>query len=182
MAKFWDSFQPPDHQETLMEKYCCEDKLHRLSDTDRGPGTWPPRPAGRSSRSWRGPWCSRPCRHWRWRTTSEGGGGRTGAADLPGTEGTSAPTPQPLLNISSQFAVYVSALSPTWNDEIAALSVQGDLSKLSRPLCVKVVPGPVVYPHLRHSDLDVTGAQVEVKVEMAGEQLQTKEMSALEVL
>ena len=62
------------------------------------------------------------------------------------------------------------------------MSVQGDLSKLSRPLCVKVVPGPIVDPHLRDADLDVAGAQVEVEVEVAGEELQTKEMSALEVL
>ena len=76
----------------------------------------------------------------------------------------------------------VSLLSPTWNYKIAALSVQGDLPKLSRPLGVKVVPDTIVYPHLRHADLDMSGAQVEVEVEVAGEELQTKEMSALEVL
>ena len=76
----------------------------------------------------------------------------------------------------------VSVLSPTWNDKIAALAVQSDLSKLSRPLGVEVVPDTIVYPHLRHPDLDMSGAQVEVEVEVAGEQLQTKEMSALEVL
>ena len=73
-------------------------------------------------------------------------------------------------------------LSPTWNYKIAPLAVQGDLAELSRPLSVKVVPDTIVYPHLRHSDLDMAGAQVEVKVEVAGEELQTKEMSALEVL
>ena len=76
----------------------------------------------------------------------------------------------------------VSVLSPTWNDKIAALAVQSDLSKLSRPLGVKVVPDSVIYPDLRDSDLEVACAHVEVKVEVAGEELQTKEMSALKVL
>ena len=47
---------------------------------------------------------------------------------------------------------------------------------------MKVVPDTVVYPHLGDPDLDVTGPQVEVEVEVAGEELQPKEMSALEVL
>ena len=76
----------------------------------------------------------------------------------------------------------VSVLSPTWNDKIAALSVQGHLPELPRPLGVKVVPDPVVYPDLGDSDLDVSGPHVEVEVEVAGEKLQTKEMPALEVL
>ena len=76
----------------------------------------------------------------------------------------------------------VSVLSPTWNDKIAALAVQSDLSKLSRPLGVEVVPDPVVYPDLGDSDLDVSGPHVEVEVEVTGEKLQTKEMPALEVL
>ena len=61
----------------------------------------------------------------------------------------------------------VSVLSPTWNDKIAALAVQSDLSELSRPLGVKVVPDSVIYPHLRDSDLEVAGAHVEVEVEVA---------------
>ena len=76
----------------------------------------------------------------------------------------------------------LSLLSPTWNYKIAALSVQGDLPKLAGPLSVKVVPDSVVNPDLRHSDLDVSGPHVEMEIEVAGEELETKEMSALEVL
>ena len=61
----------------------------------------------------------------------------------------------------------VSVLLQTWNDKIAALSVQSDLPKLSRPLRVEVVPDTIVYPHLRYPDLDVASPQVEVKVEVA---------------
>ena len=47
---------------------------------------------------------------------------------------------------------------------------------------MEVVPGPVVYPDLRHADLDVAGAQVEMKVEVAGVELQPEEMSALQAI
>ena len=86
------------------------------------------------------------------------------------------------VNVLRATLLTVSVLSPTWNDKIAALSVQGHLPELSRPLGMKVVPDSVVYPDLRDSDLEVACAHVEVEVEVAGEELQSKEMSALKVL
>ena len=47
---------------------------------------------------------------------------------------------------------------------------------------MEAVPGPVVNPDLRDADLEVTAAQVEVKVEVTGVKLQSKEVSGLEDL
>ena len=67
----------------------------------------------------------------------------------------------------------------TWNNEVAALTVQSDLPELVGPLGVEVVPGPVVDPDLGDPDLEVTAPQVEVEVEVAGVELQAEEVSGL---
>ena len=64
-------------------------------------------------------------------------------------------------------ALIISVPPPTWHHKIAALSVQSDLPELPRPLSVEVVPDSVVDPALRDPDLDVSGAHVEVEVEVA---------------
>ena len=67
----------------------------------------------------------------------------------------------------------------TWNNEVAALTIQSDLPELVGPLGVEVVPGPVVDPDLGDPDLEVTAAQVEVEVEVTRVELQAEEVSGL---
>ena len=71
----------------------------------------------------------------------------------------------------------------TWYGKVVALAIKCDFAKLLCPLHVECVPLAITDPGPcpRYSDLDVAGAHVQVKKQVAIIQLQPKKMPRLKI-
>ena len=67
----------------------------------------------------------------------------------------------------------------TWYSELIALTIQSHFAKLLGPFSVEAVPLAIINPCMRHSNLDMTSAHIDMQIQVALIQLQSKEMARL---